>query len=83
MATTERDRPGVPPEDCEPGALVRDIARDTIGVVMGHHGGDRVQLRPIMGGREWDAFEVHPLTAREELSARNAARNEVTRRWGL
>lgn len=29
---------------------------------MGHLGADRVQLRPIGGGTEWDAFKVRPLT---------------------
>ncbi|MEU0343334.1 hypothetical protein ABZ092_31365 [Streptomyces bobili] len=79
MATTERDQAAVSPDDCELGSLVKDTARNKVGVVMGHYGGDRVQLRPIMGGAEWDAFDVRPLTAREELNARNAARNEATR----
>ncbi|AFO10916.1 hypothetical protein ELB20_50 [Streptomyces phage phiELB20] len=79
MATTERDQAAVSPSDCELGSLVMDIATDKVGVVMGHYGGDRVQVRPIKGGAEWDAFRVRPLTAREELSARNAARNAATR----
>ncbi|QJD50697.1 hypothetical protein SEA_ISSMI_51 [Streptomyces phage Issmi] len=80
MATTERDETAVKPEDCELGSLMWDIRKDVPGVVMGHHGGDRVQLRPINGGTEWDAFQVRELTAREELRIRNSARNELTRR---
>ncbi|KRV50858.1 hypothetical protein AQ490_12945 [Wenjunlia vitaminophila] len=36
------------------GETVRDTQRDRIGVVMGHVG-PHVQLRPLGGGREWDA----------------------------
>jgi hypothetical protein len=79
MATTERDQTAVSPEDCELGSLVWDIAKDLPGVVMGHHGGDRVQLRAVNGGKEWDAFRLRPLTAREELRVRNSARNEASR----
>lgn len=80
MATTDRDETAVSPKDCELGSLVWDITKDAPGVVMGHCGGNRVQLRPVSGGTEWDAFKVRPLTAREELRARNNARNELTRR---
>ncbi|MEV7287137.1 hypothetical protein AB0O01_21640 [Streptomyces sp. NPDC093252] len=79
MATKDSDQTAVPPQDCDLGALVEDIDRDTVGVVMGHYGSDRVQLRPINGGTEWDAFTVRPLTAREELRIRNAARNAASR----
>ncbi len=70
----------MPPGTCPLGTLIKDIERDKVGVVMGHVGGDRVQLRPVGGGLEWDAFKVRSLTPREELSVRNAARNELTRR---
>ncbi|MET8827074.1 hypothetical protein ABZX40_05890 [Streptomyces sp. NPDC004610] len=79
MATTDTDQTAVPPQDCGLGTLVKDIDRDLVGVVMGHYGSDRVQLRPINGGTEWDAFTVSPLTAREELRVRNAARNAASR----
>ncbi|MEV0926716.1 hypothetical protein AB0I99_16600 [Streptomyces spongiicola] len=57
-----------------------DIATGNAGVVMGHEGPDRVQLRPLSGGREWDAFKVRRLSAREELSARLAIQNHESRR---
>jgi hypothetical protein len=66
----------------EPGALVKDTDKGLVGVVMGDVGG-RVLLRPIQGGKEWEALPgaVQPLTPREELSARLAARNADSR-WG-
>lgn len=36
------------------GALVVDTERNKFGYVMGHEG-PYVQLRPVTGGREWDA----------------------------
>lgn len=45
---------------------------------MGRYGGDRVQLRAINGGKEWDAFKVRHLTSREELRHRLAARNDLS-----
>lgn len=58
------------------GSTVRDTARDRIGVVMddlGHH----LQLRPLDGGREWDADpeRVEPVGPREVLRARVAEAN--------
>ena len=79
MATSERSQATVAPEDCALGSLMKDVTRNKVGVVMGHAGGDRVQLRPVNGGLEWDAFELRCLTAREELSIRNSARNAATR----
>ncbi|GGJ38612.1 hypothetical protein [Streptomyces brasiliensis] len=79
MATTERDQTAVDPENCAIDSLVMDIETGKIGVVMGHHGPDRVQLRPARGGREWDAFRVRRLTPREELSVRNDIRNAISR----
>ncbi|MET7618803.1 hypothetical protein [Streptomyces sp. NPDC005408] len=69
MASNQQTRPGI-------GELAKDSVRDRIGVVMGEIGG-RVQMRPIRGGREWDAMpdQVVTLSAREELSARLAVRN--------
>jgi hypothetical protein len=69
MASNHRTRPSI-------GELAKDSASGRIGVVMGKIGG-RVQMRPVRGGREWDAMPdsvVQP-SAREELSARLATRN--------
>lgn len=74
MATTDREQTAVAPKDCTLGSLVWDTKRDVPGQVMGHEGGDRVQLRALNGGREWDAREVRPLTSREELRFHNMAR---------
>jgi hypothetical protein len=66
----------VPP----PGTAVRDTVRDRVGVVMGHEG-PYLQLRPLSGGREWDADpdRVRPLTAAELLRARLAETNARSR----
>ncbi|MET8243878.1 hypothetical protein ABZV31_05220 [Streptomyces sp. NPDC005202] len=70
--------PGAPPP---PGTAVRDTARDRIGIVMGHEG-PYLQLRPLSGGREWDAEPDHvlPLTPAELLHARLAETNARSRR---
>lgn len=47
---SERQKAGARPE---PGAVVRDVRGD-VGRVMDYQGG-RVWLRPLTGGREWDA----------------------------
>ncbi|MFF7894851.1 hypothetical protein ACIHCM_04805 [Streptomyces sp. NPDC052023] len=73
MASNQQTRPGI-------GELAKDTAKGRIGIVMGELGG-RVQIRPIGGGREWDAMPdmvVQP-SAREELSARLAIRNGNSR----
>ncbi|MFG2193137.1 hypothetical protein [Streptomyces sp. NPDC048639] len=65
------------------GTIVKDTGEPNgIGIVMGYEG-PYVQLRPVSGGKEWDAVpsQVRPLTAREELSVRLAERNEWSR-WG-
>ncbi|WP_158687657.1 hypothetical protein [Streptomyces sp. AA1529] len=63
------------------GSAVRDLARDRVGVVMGREG-PYIQLRPLGGGREWDADpgRVRLLTHAEVLSARVAELNERSRR---
>lgn len=73
MASKQQTRPGI-------GELAKDTALGRIGVVMGEVGG-RVQIRPVGGGMEWDAMpgNVVTLSAREELSARLAIRNGITR----
>ncbi|HZG05323.1 MAG TPA: hypothetical protein VE546_17425 [Streptomyces sp.] len=69
-------KPAPPP----PGTAVRDTARDRVGVVMGHEG-PYLQLRPLSGGREWDADPEHvrPLTPEELLRARVAETNARSR----
>ncbi|MFG2858714.1 hypothetical protein ACGFZ9_50800 [Streptomyces mirabilis] len=73
MASNQQTRPGI-------GELAKDSARGRIGVVMGEIGG-RLQIRPIRGGKEWDAMpdNVVALSAREELSARLAVKNGNSR----
>ncbi|WEH16616.1 hypothetical protein [Streptomyces sp. VNUA24] len=73
MASNQQTRPGI-------GELAKDRANGRIGVVMGQIGG-RVQIRPVCGGREWDAMpgNVVALSAREELSARLAMKNGNSR----
>ncbi|MFE9341209.1 hypothetical protein [Streptomyces sp. NPDC007063] len=63
------------------GSAVRDLARDRIGVVMEREG-RYLQLRPLGGGREWDADpdRVRLLTHAEVLSARVAETNARSRR---
>ncbi|MFI9582725.1 hypothetical protein ACIHCQ_12940 [Streptomyces sp. NPDC052236] len=63
------------------GEAVHDAARDRIGRVMGREG-RYVQLRPLAGGREWDADPGHlrPLTQDELLSALVAEVNARSRR---
>ncbi|MFD4605460.1 hypothetical protein ACFWPQ_46560 [Streptomyces sp. NPDC058464] len=73
MASNQQTRPGI-------GELAKDTANGRIGVVMGEVG-DRLQIRPIRGGVEWDARpdNVVAPTAREELSARLAIKNANSR----
>lgn len=62
------------------GAVVADTRLTRIGRVMGHEG-PYVQLRPIGGGREWDALpeDTRPATLQEALSAGVAAANARSR----
>lgn len=62
------------------GDTVEDTARRRIGRVMGAEG-PYVQLRPIGGGREWDAepSKLRPLTQGEALSAGVAEANARSR----
>ena len=66
MATKEREQTAVPPKSLVVGSFAKDLERNKDGRVMGHLGADRVQLRPIGGGTEWDAFKVRPLTEHEQ-----------------
>lgn len=62
------------------GTVVRDAQRNRTGEVMGHEG-PYVQLRPVGGGREWDArpADLRPVTPAENLSAAVAAANARSR----
>ncbi|MGW9030838.1 hypothetical protein ACWGQ5_43630 [Streptomyces sp. NPDC055722] len=57
-------------EEHPDGALVVDAPSNKLGYVMGHEG-PYVQLRPVTGGREWDAdpARVRPATDAERLTA--------------
>ncbi|MFE4965488.1 hypothetical protein [Streptomyces sp. NPDC056660] len=52
------------------GTLVIDTALDRLGYVMGREG-PYIQLRPVAGGREWDADPAHVrrATGEERLRA--------------
>ena len=62
------------------GDVVEDTRRSRIGTVMGSEG-PYVQLRPIGGGREWDAEpgRLRPATPAQTLSANVAAANARSR----
>ncbi|MGY1501333.1 hypothetical protein ACW4TU_32940 [Streptomyces sp. QTS52] len=62
------------------GAAVHDSARDRVGRVMGHEG-PYMQLRPLAGGREWDAEpnRLRTLTPAELLSVLVAEANARSR----
>jgi hypothetical protein len=62
------------------GTAVRDTTRNRVGLVMDHEG-PYLQLRPLSGGREWDAAadRVQLLTPAELLSARVAEANAHSR----
>ncbi|WP_449352418.1 hypothetical protein [Streptomyces shaanxiensis] len=51
------------------GTLVVDTQRDKLGYVMGHEG-PYVQLRPVTGGREWDADPACVRQATDDERAR-------------
>ncbi|MDT0321152.1 MULTISPECIES: hypothetical protein [unclassified Streptomyces] len=63
------------------GATVHDTRRDRVGVVMGRVG-PCYQLRPLSGGREWDAApeDIRPMTPAEVLHARLAEVNARSRK---
>ncbi|MFC4502153.1 MULTISPECIES: hypothetical protein [Streptomyces] len=69
-------------EQHQDGTLVADTQRDKLGYVMGHQG-PYIQLRPVAGGREWDADPacVRLATDEERLRAmgeRTRALNSVS-----
>ncbi|MEV6672280.1 hypothetical protein [Streptomyces sp. NPDC051162] len=69
---TEHTRPSVP----DIGTYVFDVRLSRVGQVMGDEG-LRLQLRPLYGGREWDAEieDTRPATGAELLSAKVKAAN--------
>lgn len=60
---------------------VHDTVRDRVGRVMGHEG-PYLQIRPLGGGREWDADPRHVRTLSQDelLSALLAEVNARSRR---
>lgn len=82
---TGNPQPDPEKTDPEPavGTPVRDTVRDLIGVVMDREG-PYLQLRPLGGGREWDAdpSRIQLLTQTEVLSARVAQANARSRQEG-
>ena len=84
MTGSPTPQPGGAPSGPAVGATVRDTVHDRVGVVMGHEG-PYVQLRPLSGGREWDADanRVQLLTPAELLSARVAEANARSRTDGI
>ncbi|MGW0708270.1 hypothetical protein ACWD4G_20325 [Streptomyces sp. NPDC002643] len=62
------------------GDPVEDTDRKKIGEVMGFEG-PYVQLRPLGGGREWDAEpdSIRPVSRQEALRARLAVANARSR----
>lgn len=81
MTTGAQPGPQLPPMEPAVGAAVRDTRHGRVGIVMAHDG-PYVQLRPLNGGREWDADpgRVQLLSPAELLSARLAEVNERSRR---
>ncbi|MEV5511095.1 hypothetical protein [Streptomyces orinoci] len=65
------------------GTLAMDNARGRIGQVMDHLE-NRIQLRPVQGGLEWDATleDLRPATPSEELSAKVKAINSAAKLGG-
>jgi hypothetical protein len=78
---TEDDVDGHDGEVPGVGVAVRDTAHDRVGRVMGHEG-PYLQVRPLGGGREWDAEPCHVRTLSQDelLSALLAEVNARSRR---
>ncbi|MFF0447011.1 hypothetical protein ACFYT4_11445 [Streptomyces sp. NPDC004609] len=69
------------PYEPEPGDVVRDAATRKVGRVMDRVGA-RVQLRPLNGGREWDALpgDLRPAAQSDAMSEAVADANALSRR---
>ncbi|MFE9706659.1 hypothetical protein [Streptomyces sp. NPDC005930] len=67
------------PAAYEPGTALYDTAADRVGEYRGRSGA-RVMLRPLGGGREWEAepAALRPATDRERLGASLRAANDRT-----
>ncbi|MFE0354380.1 hypothetical protein ACFW2I_12860 [Streptomyces nigra] len=78
--TEDDDLGGGPSEVPALGEAVRDTARDLVGRVVGHKG-PYLQVRPLGGGREWDADPRHVRTLSQDelLSALLAEVNARSR----
>ncbi|WP_371612051.1 hypothetical protein [Streptomyces clavifer] len=63
------------------GTAVHDSGSGRVGLVMGHQG-PYLQIRPLGGGRDWDAdpARVRPASRDELLSAQLAEVNARSRR---
>ncbi|MEU0008614.1 hypothetical protein ABZ079_31280 [Streptomyces sp. NPDC006314] len=68
------------PATYEPGTPLYDPATEKVGEFQGH-AGPHAMLRPLGGGREWEAdpATLRPATERERLSAGVRAANERAR----
>lgn len=79
MSATETPREH--PPQWEPGETARDTRTGRVGRVMGHVG-PYCQLRPLNGGKEWEAepLDLEPAYQSDAMSARVAQANS---RWGL
>ncbi|WP_149181565.1 hypothetical protein [Streptomyces sp. TRM49041] len=76
------ENPREHPRVWEPGETARDSATGRVGRVMGHVG-PRYQLRPLNGGKEWEAEpdDMRPAMQSDALSGAVAEVNARTR-WG-
>ncbi|MEU3917133.1 hypothetical protein [Streptomyces sp. NPDC029004] len=65
------------------GSTVKDAVTGRVGRVMGHVG-TRYQLRPLNGGKEWEADpkNLSPATQSDAMSADVAEANSLSR-WRL
>ncbi|MFI6289385.1 hypothetical protein ACIBCM_32350 [Streptomyces sp. NPDC051018] len=79
MSTEETAREH--PYEPEPGEVVHDAATRKVGRVMDRMG-SRVQLRPLNGGREWDALpsDLRPAAQSDAMSEAVAEANALSRR---
>lgn len=59
------------PESWEPGEMARDGRTGRVGRVMGHVG-PHYQLRPLNGGKEWEADAEHMRPATQSDAFSNA-----------
>ncbi|MET7715846.1 hypothetical protein [Streptomyces sp. NPDC005407] len=84
MSASEAEVTREQPTDPEAGDVVRDAATKQVGRVMGHEG-PCFQLRPLNGGKEWDARREHltPALQSDALSTAVAEANDRSRNGSL